>query len=84
MTSYATDRQTTHECGGTILVGASGEQAHHYCDHCGAYRYDSCDGDMPTGTDSRANRAAWDEGKECSPDSDAPCVALTPPPGAVE
>lgn len=52
---------TSHICGGTILVGGSGEQAHQYCDRCGAYTYD-LDAPLPTGIDAVANRAAYDAG----------------------
>lgn len=58
-------------CGGTLLVAASGTpDAYEYCDRCGAFRFD-VDGDMddfPTGTDREANREAFENGEECSPD----------------
>ena len=59
----------THICGGTILVGSSGEQEHQYCDSCAAYTYD-LDGALPSGMDAEANRAAWDAG-----DIESPCDA---------
>lgn len=61
----------THTCGGTILIGGSGEQAHSYCDRCRAFLYNSADDaeDFPTGTDIEANRAAWDDGDERSPEA---------------
>lgn len=57
----------SHACGGTILVGGSGEQVHHYCDRCRAFAYG--DADVPVGTDEKANREAWDAGEEQSPDA---------------
>lgn len=69
--TYMTDRLQYHACGGTILHGGSGEQAHSYCDRCRAFAYDSADLDeLPTGTDKAANRKAWDYGEECSPDAE--------------
>lgn len=59
----------THECGGTILVGGSGETRHQYCDRCRAYTYD-VDGDVPSGTNEAANRAAWDSGADESPEAE--------------
>lgn len=56
----------SHACGGTILVGGSGEQVHHYCDRCRAFAYG--DDEVPAGSDERANREAWDAGEEQSPD----------------
>ena len=67
----------THICGGTILVGNSGEQEHQYCDSCAAYTYD-LDGDVPSGMDAEANRAAWDAG-----DIESPCDAGDDHGGAV-
>lgn len=58
-----------HNCGGTVLTGASGEQAHLYCDRCGAFTYDT-DAELPTGTDKAANRRAYDDGEQCSPDAE--------------
>ncbi len=59
---------TTHLCGGTILTGGAGEQAHRYCDRCRAYTHD-LSADVPSGTDEAANRAAWDAGEEQSPEA---------------
>jgi ribosomal protein L37E len=66
---HATDSQTRHECGGTVLVGGEGEQEHAYCDRCGAFRYTEDSSAFPTGTDKAANNAAWDAGKTRSPDA---------------
>ena len=60
---------STHACGGTILHGGSGEQEHAYCDRCRAYAYTASDRDVPDGTDPAANRAAWDDGDEASPEA---------------
>ena len=60
-------RTTTHVCGGTLITGGSGETAHTCCDRCGAFAYDSYDGEFPGGTDKAANQQAWDDGDECSP-----------------
>ena len=58
-----------HVCGGTILLGAPGTQnAHRYCDRCGAYTYD-IDDRLPGGTDATANQAAWDAGDDSSPEA---------------
>jgi hypothetical protein len=59
----------THDCGGTVLVGApgAGETEHRYCDRCGAYSYLTTG--LPTGTDREANREAWDAGEDESPDA---------------
>jgi hypothetical protein len=70
-TNHMQDTLLHHACGGTILHGGSGEQAHSYCDRCGAFAYDSAECDVPDGTDPIANHAAWDEGEECSPEPDA-------------
>ena len=61
---------TNHSgCGGTILTGGAGAEEHEYCDRCGAFRYSSDeDDDFPTGADRRANREAWDNGDERSPE----------------
>ena len=58
-----------HVCGGTILTGGSGQQAHSYCDRCGAFAYDYTDEELPSGTDPKANRAAWDAGDDTSPEA---------------
>jgi len=63
---YLDMENNTHICGGTILVGGSGEQEHQYCDSCAAYTYD-LSGDVPSGIDAEANRAAWDAGDIESP-----------------
>jgi hypothetical protein len=57
----------THICGGTILLGDSGDLAHQYCDRCGAYTYDIAADRLPDGTDSDANELAWIDGAEQSP-----------------
>lgn len=63
---------TTHTCGGTILHGGAGLDAHSYCDRCGAFVYDSAtDPTMPTGTDKAANEAAYNDGDERSPEAAA-------------
>jgi hypothetical protein len=73
MTRHATDTQTLHGCGGTILAsGDTGEFAHSYCDRCGAYAYDSDARDFPTGTDRHANQVAYDAGEDRSPDATEP------------
>ena len=56
-----------HTCGGTILVDES--EGRTYCDRCGAYRHG--DGPLPTGTDREANRQAYDDGDEASPNTEA-------------
>lgn len=61
----------THICGGTILGGGSGEQAHIYCDRCGAFTRDPDDiedGQLPSGTDKGSNEQAWNAAEESSPD----------------
>lgn len=63
------DDQMTHECGGTILTGGSGEHRHAFCDRCGAFRYDIDGGSFPDGTDRDANQSAWDAGDERSPEA---------------
>ncbi len=68
MTRHATDSQTSHACGGTILHGGSGDEGHRYCDRCRAFAYDSSGEQVPSGTDEAANREAWDNGDDCSPD----------------
>lgn len=60
------DRTKTHECGGAILTGGSGEEAHLYCERCGAFAYVEA-GDVPSGTDLEANRRARDAGDDRSP-----------------
>lgn len=57
-----------HVCGGTILSAGCGDQAHSYCDRCGAFTYT---GDVPEGSDRAANRAAWDAGDDRSPEPSA-------------
>ena len=60
-----------HECGGEIHSdgGAEGDPtAHVYCERCHAFTHDFA-AEVPTGTDEAANRAAWDEGEEQSPDA---------------
>jgi hypothetical protein len=57
-----------NNCGGTVLTGGSGEQAHIYCDRCGAFTHNTENSELPTGTDREANRAAFDDGEFCSPD----------------
>lgn len=59
---------SAHVCGGTILVGGTGEQEHRYCDRCRAYTYD-LDAEMPGGTDRAANVEAFDRGAPSSPRS---------------
>ena len=57
-----------HDCGGTILSGGSGDQAHYYCDRCRAFRYASDHNEeFPSGTDRDANTQSWDGGDERSP-----------------
>jgi hypothetical protein len=71
--------KTNHPCGGTILTGGSGEQAHHYCDRCGAFAYDSYldEGNaFPDGTNKTANQEAYDAGEECSPKALAACYRV--------
>ena len=62
------DRMQYHDCGGTILMGGAGGQAHQYCDRCGAYTYDLDADALPPGTDAAANRRAWDSGDLQSPE----------------
>ena len=57
-----------HRCGGSLRSGGSGEQQHWYCLRCGAFAYDSDPASVPAGTDPIANKAAWDEGSERSPE----------------
>ena len=59
---------TTHVCGGTILVGGSGDLEIQYCDRCGAFTHDM-EADLPDGTDADANEQAWSDGDEQSPDA---------------
>ena len=59
---------TTHICGGTILLGDTGDLAHQYCDRCGAYTHDLAADQLPGGTDSDANELAWSNGDEQSPE----------------
>lgn len=70
MTIKSSDTYTRHDCGGTILLGGSGDESHYYCDRCHAFSYDT-DKDMffPTGTDEAVNHAAYDAGDFCSPDA---------------
>ena len=68
---HAADRHERHTCGGTILTGGAGEQAHRYCDQCGAYAYS---GPVPSGTDKAANKAAWDNGDDASPAAKSPAA----------
>lgn len=68
--AHMTDRLTIHACGGTILHGGSGEQAHSYCDRCHAFLYDSAEAEgeeFPSGTDEERNCQYWDDGEDCSP-----------------
>lgn len=65
--NHMVDRLSYHACGGTILHGGTGEQAHSYCDRCRAFAYDSADEPVPDGTDREANRQAWDDGEDTSP-----------------
>lgn len=69
MNNEAANRATYHECGGTIIVGGSGEYEHQCCTRCGAYTYDM-GGEVPSGTDAAANQAAYDTGDYCSPDAE--------------
>jgi len=75
---------STHKgCGGTILVGGSGEQAHEYCERCRAFRYqDDEDENFPLGCDAAANRRAWDNGAGRSPDYSCADCAWTHAPHA--
>lgn len=67
---HATDTHTLHGCGGTVHTGGSGDEAHHVCDRCGAFAYDSVyEGALPSGTDKVANQAAWDAGEDQSPEA---------------
>ena len=71
----------THVCGGTILVGGSGDLAHQYCDRCGAFTYDVETDRLPDGTDAAANEQAWSDGDEQSPGRrDGPAMTRTPSP----
>lgn len=60
-------------CGGTILTGGSGDLTHRYCDRCGAFDYeDYGEAGFPAGKDvqaNRANRAAWDNQDDRSPEA---------------
>jgi hypothetical protein len=63
----------THVCGGTILSGGSGEQAHIYCDRCSAFTHDADDIEanrLPSGTDKALNQQASDDGAESSPEAE--------------
>ncbi len=74
-----TNPMRTHTCGGTIIRHGSPDPAadprdYLYCDRCGAFRYfgeeeEEEDG-PPSGTDREANRAAWDDGDDASPEAD--------------
>jgi hypothetical protein len=70
-------QQTQHECGGTILLGGSGELVHLYCDRCGAFRSASDPGPFPTGVDREANQRAWDAGESRSPAGQIRVVVVT-------
>ena len=61
-----------HEgCGGTIATGGSGETAHWYCDRCGAFTYhDPSEHGFPTGTNKTANREAYDNEDDRSPEKE--------------
>lgn len=61
----------THICGGTILTGgpAVSEQAHQYCDRCGAFTYDMDARTLPSGTNPSVNQEAWDDGAGESPEA---------------
>ena len=54
-----------HNCGGTIVRHA--DLGHRYCDLCAAFSYDV--GDLPTGTNTKLNRLAWEAGEDASPDT---------------
>ena len=58
-----------HACGGTLLIGGSGDGEHYYCDRCRAFIYATEGGaaDVPDGIDKAANREAWDNGDDSSP-----------------
>jgi len=67
-----------HCCGGVILGGGSGEQSHSACERCGAFQYDTDEGEFPTGTDAGANQEAWDGGDSRSPEAAADAAADEP------
>jgi hypothetical protein len=54
-----------HDCGGTIVRHA--DLGHRYCDRCAAFTYNA--GALPTGTNPRLNRLAWEAGEDVSPDT---------------
>lgn len=59
---------THHVCGGTILQGPMTDDGRqNYCDRCGAFSYG--DDPVPSGQDARANQAASDAGRVCSPEA---------------
>lgn len=71
---------TKHTCGGTILrsefnsTRPADSTADHYdyCTHCGAYQYGTDRGEaFPSGTDEKANLAAWDRHETRSPEAEA-------------
>lgn len=53
-------------CHGFILRHKHDLKEYDYCQTCGAFTY-NIDGDFPTGTDKKANKAAWDNGLNQSP-----------------
>jgi hypothetical protein len=63
------DNISLHSCGGTILHGGLGTPltSHKYCDRCQAFTYDLA-GEVPSGTDRKANRRAYDRGEDESPE----------------
>lgn len=61
-----------HECGGTVLVGGTGEDRHYYCDRCHAFAYTYDLGDdvsVPSGIDRILNKSAFDAGDIASPEA---------------
>lgn len=65
--------KTTHACGGTIATHQSPDPAaeprdYRYCDRCHAFSYE--EDYMPSGTDREANRDAWDDGADYSPEAE--------------
>jgi hypothetical protein len=57
-------------CGGAIGIAKEHDgTAYLYCDKCGAFTMDA-DAELPTGSDRDANRAAWDNAEDRSPDAE--------------
>ena len=65
----------THNCGGSILTSTIEGDTYDHCDRCCAFRFsdglDAGEG-LPTGTDIKTNRLAWDMSESRSPNARKP------------